>query len=174
MPRNSAPFSVAISDCLDGSETCLDEEFQLALIAEAGQGVPVACGVRTGEEGSASRDESALEVHLLAEQLSDLKLGDVGGPFACRAPRPPAHGLPDAVGIGGRWVAEFGLEDRERRGDGHVPFDQMADEGLDGCRAHLELEVVLLEVPERRTFIRPLPREEFRVREEPMLQVVDS
>jgi len=55
-------------DGFDGREAGLDEEFDLALVAEAGEDVAVAGGVWAGEEGAAGGDEAAFELLLAGEK----------------------------------------------------------------------------------------------------------
>ena len=53
-------------DGFDGGEAGVDEELDLALVAEAGEDAAVAGGVGAGEQEAAGGDELALEGHAVA------------------------------------------------------------------------------------------------------------
>ena len=72
-------------DGLDGGEAGVDEEFDLALVSEAGEDSAVAGGVGAGEEEAAGGDEFALQSHACWKSVAELvPSGRVAGRLSSR------------------------------------------------------------------------------------------
>ena len=115
-------------DGFERGEAGLDEEFEFAVIAEAGDGAADAGGIGPGEERAASLGKCALKFHLLLEDDGPERIFAIG----------------DAEPIGQVVGARFGrkkIEDSLR--DGGTVCDDLLEHGQGGGHGHFALHEIL-------------------------------
>jgi hypothetical protein len=115
-----------------GEAAGFNEEFNFALVSEAGEGTAVAGGIEAGDEEASGGDEFVLELGAVVVGLgtggvlwtAEFHIAGVEIGLACGR----GHGFEDTV-LDVEMLRDGALEDGEGAGDGDVVVDEELDEG---------------------------------------------
>jgi len=139
-PRNCAPFTRRDPDRFHGREARLHQQLHAALVAVAGHHAAVAGRVAAGEQraagGANARSNCISAAAASSSPPRPWRRCALRSWFCKYRARASGDIASSRRGCVMRRRIEQ-LEYRQRRGDRHLPFDQLGDEPLDLRRAHL-------------------------------------